>query len=61
MLANMSPQIVLRTDAVSVRRGEKNILGPISFTISEGERWVILGPNGAGKSTLLSLGKHSLR
>jgi len=55
MLANMSPQIVLRTDAVSVRRGEKNILGPISFTISEGERWVILGPNGAGKSTLLSL------
>jgi len=55
MLANMSPQIVLRTDAVSVRRGERNILGPISFTISEGERWVILGPNGAGKSTLLSL------
>jgi iron complex transport system ATP-binding protein len=30
-------------------------LGPISFTISEGERWVALGPNGAGKSTLLKL------
>ena len=31
------------------------ILGPITFAISPGERWVILGPNGAGKSTLLNL------
>lgn len=42
------------TNAVVVRSG-KEILGPISFTLSEGERWVILGPNGAGKSTLLKL------
>lgn len=31
------------------------ILGPVTFTISPGQRWVILGPNGAGKSTLLNL------
>lgn len=31
------------------------ILGPVTFSISAGERWVILGPNGAGKSTLLNL------
>ena len=38
-----------------VARSGKDILGPVSFTLSEGERWVILGPNGAGKSTLLKL------
>lgn len=31
------------------------ILGPVTFAISPGQRWVILGPNGAGKSTLLNL------
>lgn len=38
-----------------VQRSGIDILGPITFTVSEGERWVILGPNGAGKSTLLKL------
>jgi iron complex transport system ATP-binding protein len=42
------------TNAIVSRSG-KDILGPVSFTLSEGERWVILGPNGAGKSTLLKL------
>jgi iron complex transport system ATP-binding protein len=46
---------VLRVSDVSVRRGPRTILGPITFAISPGERWVILGPNGAGKSTLLNL------
>lgn len=40
---------------VLVQRSSKDILGPLSITISEGERWVVLGPNGAGKSTLLKL------
>ena len=51
----MSSQTVLSLAGVSVRRGDRNILGPIDFKISEGERWVILGPNGAGKSTLLNI------
>jgi iron complex transport system ATP-binding protein len=38
-----------------VRRGDKNILGPIDWAVNPGERWVILGPNGAGKTTLLQL------
>lgn len=46
---------VLRVSDVTVRRGPRTILGPITFAISPGERWVILGPNGAGKSTLLNL------
>ena len=47
-------QVAAIENAVVARSG-KEILGPISFTISESERWVILGPNGAGKSTLLKL------
>jgi iron complex transport system ATP-binding protein len=38
-----------------VRRGDKNILGPIDWAVNAGERWVILGSNGAGKTTLLQL------
>lgn len=51
----MSERRVLSLSNVSVRRGDRTILGPINFDVSEGEHWVILGPNGAGKSTLLKL------
>jgi iron complex transport system ATP-binding protein len=46
---------VLSLDDVSVRRGDRTILGPLTFSITQGERWVVLGPNGAGKSTLLQI------
>ena len=46
---------VASIENASVNRSGRDILGPISFTISDGERWVVLGPNGAGKSTLLKL------
>ena len=51
----MSSQNVLALDGVCVVRDGKLILGPISFRIAAGERWVVLGPNGAGKSTLLGV------
>jgi iron complex transport system ATP-binding protein len=51
----MAGNRVLELRDVSVRRGDRTILGPINFAISQGERWVVLGPNGAGKSTLLQL------
>ena len=51
----MTTQRVLELNGVSVRRGGQVILGPIDFSIAEGERWVVLGPNGAGKSTLLQI------
>ena len=51
----MSSQRVLELRDVSVRRGDRTILGPLNFAIAEGERWVVLGPNGAGKSTLLQI------
>jgi iron complex transport system ATP-binding protein len=51
----MSTHRVLSLSGVSLRRGERVILGPLDFAVQAGERWVILGPNGAGKSSLLNI------
>ena len=51
----MAGEFVLELRDVTVRRGERVILGPLTFAIRPDERWVILGPNGAGKSTLLQI------
>ena len=53
--SSMASQTVLALERVSVVRDNKEILGPITLRIAQGERWVILGPNGAGKSTLLKI------
>jgi len=53
--SSMASDSVLSLDGVCVVREGKQILGPISFRLGTGERWVILGPNGAGKSTLLGV------
>jgi iron complex transport system ATP-binding protein len=46
---------VLRLRDVAVRRDQLMLLRNVSWTIREGESWVILGPNGAGKTTLLQI------
>jgi iron complex transport system ATP-binding protein len=46
---------ILELSGISVRRGNRVILGPLNWQVLEGERWVILGPNGAGKTTLLQI------
>ncbi|CAB4344479.1 MAG: ATP-binding cassette domain-containing protein [Actinobacteria bacterium] len=46
---------VLSLDNVSVTRGDTDILSRVSWTVAEGERWVVMGPNGAGKTTLMQL------
>jgi iron complex transport system ATP-binding protein len=51
----MAGDFVLELRDVSVRRGDRTILGPLTFAIRPSERWVVLGPNGAGKSTLLQI------
>ena len=40
---------------VTVRRAGRAILGPLDWTVGDGERWVVLGPNGSGKTTLLQV------
>ena len=46
---------VLELTGVSVVRNGSRLLDEVSWSVSEGERWVVLGPNGAGKTTLLQL------
>jgi molybdate transport system ATP-binding protein len=40
---------------VTVRYGDRTILRKVSWSVRQGESWVLLGPNGSGKTTLLSL------
>jgi iron complex transport system ATP-binding protein len=46
---------VLDLQAVTIRRGTTTILDEVTWTVREGERWVVLGRNGAGKTTLLQV------
>ena len=45
---------------VTVRRASRTILGPLDWTVRDGDRWVVLGPNGSGKTTLLSVASMNL-
>lgn len=51
---------VLELVDVSVVRDGRALVDEVSWSIKEGERWVILGPNGAGKTTLLNLASSYL-
>jgi iron complex transport system ATP-binding protein len=46
---------VLDLVGVSVVRNGNLLLDQVTWTVREGERWVVLGPNGAGKTTLLQI------
>ena len=46
---------------VTVRRQRREIVSHVSWTIGDGERWVVLGPNGAGKTTLVRIVSTYLR
>ena len=40
---------------VTLRRGGRTLVGPISWQVELDERWVVIGPNGAGKTSLLRI------
>jgi iron complex transport system ATP-binding protein len=46
---------VLQLESVSFHRNGTAILRNVSWTVSQGENWVLFGPNGAGKTTLLNI------
>ncbi|UNS96277.1 ABC transporter ATP-binding protein [Streptomyces tubbatahanensis] len=51
---------VLELVDVSVVRDGRALVDDVSWSVKEGERWVILGPNGAGKTTLLNVASSYL-
>jgi iron complex transport system ATP-binding protein len=50
-----TPVSVIDFNEVCLTRGGRQILGPITWRVDEGQRWVILGPNGAGKTSLIAI------
>ena len=46
---------VLELADVTLVRSGNRLLDDVTWSVREGERWVILGPNGAGKTTLLQI------
>ncbi|HEX6578271.1 MAG TPA: ABC transporter ATP-binding protein [Jiangellaceae bacterium] len=46
---------VLELADVSVVRSGHRLLDGVTWSIGDGDRWVVLGPNGAGKTTLLQV------
>ena len=52
--------MAIRLAALVVRRAGRTILGPIDWSVGDGERWVVIGRNGCGKTTLLSVASMNL-
>jgi len=46
---------VVRLENISYRRGDREILSGLSWTVGHGQHWALLGANGAGKTTLLKI------
>ncbi|HEY9408283.1 MAG TPA: ABC transporter ATP-binding protein [Jiangellaceae bacterium] len=46
---------VLEFADVTLVRSASKLLDDVTWSVADGERWVILGPNGAGKTTLLQI------
>lgn len=40
---------------VTLRRGGRTLVGPVTWQVELDERWVVIGPNGAGKTSLLRI------
>lgn len=47
--------MILSASAITCRRGSKDVLRDISFTLNSGQIMAVTGANGSGKSTLLRL------
>ncbi|SDT25651.1 ABC transporter ATP-binding protein [Jiangella sp. DSM 45060] len=52
-------EVLELADVTLVRSGSR-LLDDVTWSVADGERWVILGPNGAGKTTLLQIAAAQL-
>jgi iron complex transport system ATP-binding protein len=51
----VDPDLLIDFRKVSLRRGGRVLVGPVSWQVELDERWVVIGPNGAGKTSLLRI------
>lgn len=52
---SVDPDLLIDFRKVSLRRGGRVLVGPVSWQVELDERWVVIGPNGAGKTSLLRI------
>ena len=58
--ASSDPDLLVDFRDVTLVRGGKTLVGPITWQVELDERWVIIGPNGAGKTSLLRMAAAEL-
>ncbi|BBZ27745.1 iron ABC transporter ATP-binding protein [Mycolicibacterium madagascariense] len=51
----VDPDLLIDFARVTLRRGGKTLVGPVTWAVELDERWVVIGPNGAGKTSLLRI------
>ena len=51
----MSPETIVEVKNLSCLSGSQFLLNNISWTIKQGEQWIVFGRNGCGKTTLFSI------
>ncbi|HET9563998.1 MAG TPA: ABC transporter ATP-binding protein [Mycobacterium sp.] len=49
------PDLLIDFARVTLRRGGRVLVGPVTWSVELDERWVVIGPNGAGKTSLLRI------
>ncbi|GAB7070011.1 ABC transporter ATP-binding protein [Mycobacterium hodleri] len=52
---DVDPDLLIDLAKVTLRRGGKTLVGPVTWAVELDERWVVIGPNGAGKTSLLRI------
>ncbi|GAB3232524.1 ABC transporter ATP-binding protein [Mycolicibacterium hippocampi] len=53
--AAADPDLLIDFAEVTLRRGGRTLVGPVTWSVELDERWVVIGPNGAGKTSLLRI------
>jgi iron complex transport system ATP-binding protein len=51
----IDPDLLIDFRDVTLRRGARTLVGPVTWQVELDERWVVIGPNGAGKTSLLRI------
>ena len=52
---DVDPDLLIDFAKITLRRGGKTLVGPVTWAVELDERWVVIGPNGAGKTSLLRI------
>jgi iron complex transport system ATP-binding protein len=53
--ASVDDDLMIDFRRVTLRRGGRVLVGPVTWQVELDERWVVIGPNGAGKTSLLRI------